>query len=242
MKLFDIHAHVLPGVDDGAATEAEALQMLRNAAACDVQALVVTPHCNVPGMPENYLTPQLTARFEALCRAATAAALPLRLLLGSEVRATAELPALLKAGLIPTLNGSRYVLTEFPHGGNGESYRAALRGILDAGFIPLVAHPERYSALCREPAMVHQWLDMGCHVQLTAGSILGKFGREVMHTAQFLLDRDLVACVASDAHGVNSRTNYLSDVYTHLQLHYNPDYAHALLWENPRRICRDEML
>lgn len=242
MELFDLHTHVLPGVDDGAATISEALQMLRNAAACDVRALVVTPHCNVPGMPDNLLSAQLRTRFDALCRAAKEEQLPLTLMLGGEVRCTEQLPALLRAGLIPTLNGSRYVLTEFPHGGDRDSYYFALRGILDAGFVPLVAHPERYSALRCDPIMVQQWLDMGCHVQLTAGSIMGKFGRDVMRTAQFLLDRDLVACVASDAHGTTTRTNYLSDVYTHLQLHYGKDYARALLWENPRRICRDEPL
>ena len=240
MEMLDLHTHVLPGVDDGAATEAEALQMLRNAVASDVQALVVTPHCNVPGMPENYLTSQLKEQFENLCQLAQG--LPLQLMLGSEVRCTNELPSLLRQGLIPTLNGSRYVLTEFSHGGNASIYKAALRDILEAGFVPLVAHPERYSAVCREPAMVQQWLEMGCHVQLTAGSILGKFGQEIMHTARYLLDRDMVACVASDAHGTEKRTNYLSDTYTHLQLRYSNDYARALLWDNPRRICRDELL
>lgn len=240
MEMLDLHTHVLPGVDDGAATEAEALQMLRNAVASDVQALVVTPHCNVPGMPENYLTSQLKEQFENLCQLARD--LPLQLMLGSEARCTNELPSLLRQGLIPTLNGSRYVLTEFSHGGNASIYKAALRDILEAGFVPLVAHPERYSAVCREPAMVQQWLEMGCHVQLTAGSISGKFGRDIMHTARYLLDRDLVACVASDAHGAEKRTNYLSDTYTHLQLHYGNDYARALLWENPRRICRNELL
>ena len=240
MEMLDLHAHVLPGVDDGAATEAEALQMLRNAVASDVQALVVTPHCNVPGMPKNHLTAQLKGQFQRLCLLAKD--LPLQLMLGSEVRCTEDLPFLLRQGLIPTLNGSRYILAEFPHGGDRGSYRSTLQGILDAGFVPLVAHPERYSAVCREPAMVQQWLEMGCHVQLTAGSILGKFGREIMHTARYLLDRDMVACVASDAHGTEKRTNYLSDTYTHLQLRYSNDYARALLWDNPRRICRDELL
>jgi len=240
MKILDLHTHVLPAVDDGAATLSDALQMLQNAYASEVQALVVTPHCNVPGMPGNYLTAQLTQQFDALCAAARK--IPISLMLGAEVRVTPELPSLLRQGMIPTLNGSRYVLTEFPHGGNSELYRIMLDGILEAGFVPLVAHPERYTAVRRDPAMVEHWLDMGCHIQLTAGSILGKFGRDVMQASQYLLSRDLVACVASDAHGVNLRTNYLSDTYTHLQLHYSKDYAHMLLWDNPRRICRNETL
>ena len=149
MEILDLHAHVLPGADDGAATEEVSLQMLQNAVFCDVKALVVTPHCNVPGMPENHLTHGLKAQFDALCQAVRAAGLPISLMLGSEVRVTPALPELLKAGKIPTLNASRYVLTEFPHGGDRERYRTMLRSILEEGFVPLVAHPERYSAVCR---------------------------------------------------------------------------------------------
>ena len=78
---------------------------------------------------------------------------------------------------------------------------------------------------------------MGCHLQLTGGSILGQYGKTVQRTAAFLLKNDLVACVASDAHGVDHRSNFLLDVYDHLSVRYGKQYAMCLMYDNPMRIC-----
>ena len=240
MKIFDLHTHVLPGVDDGAANMEEALQMLRNAAASDVRCLGVTPHCNVPGCFDNYASESLAEAFVRLQRAAQQ--IPVQLIPGAEVHVTEQLPALLQQGRIPTLNSSRYLLTEFSFRVSRESSLAMLRNILAQGYVPVVAHPERLGAVCEDPRIVEDWLRLGCHIQLTGGSILGKFGIQSAHCAQFLLQNVLVACVASDAHGCRMRTNYLADVYSHLELHYSGQYAHALMWENPLRICKNETI
>ena len=240
MKIFDLHTHVLPGVDDGAANMEEALQMLRNAAASDVRCLAVTPHCNVPGCFENYASEALADAFRRLQQAAQQ--IPVRLIPGAEVHVTEALPVLLEQGQIPTLNGSRYLLTEFSYRVNRDSLLAMLQSILALGYVPVVAHPERLGAVCETPHIVEDWLKLGCHIQLTGSSILGKFGKESARCAQFLLQNDLVACVASDAHGCRMRTNYLLDVYSHLELHYSGQYAHALMWENPLRICKNEII
>lgn len=240
MTLCDLHTHVLPGVDDGAQTMDQALQMLQNAVASDVQYLVVTPHCNVPGTSGNYRDEVLEERFLQLQQAAQE--LPLTLALGAEARVTEQLPQLLRQGRIPTLNDSRYVLTEFPMDFPDEAFSEALGDILDSGYVPLVAHPERYMAVCRKPAMVESWLDMGCHIQLTGGSILGAYGKTVQRTAAWLLRQDLVCCVASDAHGITRRSNFLLDVWDHLSIYYSKAYANCLMHINPMRICGNESL
>lgn len=240
MKLCDVHTHVLPGVDDGAPSLEYALQMLENAAASDVAWLAVTPHCNVPLCDGNYLDDTLRQRFAALQEAA--ADIPVNLVLGAEVRVTEDLPALLAQGRIPTLGGSRYLLTEFEMNAPADVFWPALQQILDEGYIPLVAHPERYAAVCRNPYMVEEWLDGGCHLQLTGGSILGAHGKTVQRTAHTLLRRDLVACVASDAHGVHQRSNFLLDVYDHLLIHYSKAYANCLMYTNPLRMLEDDSL
>ena len=239
MNLCDLHTHVLPGVDDGAPDLDYALQMLRNAAVSDVSLLAVTPHCNGP-CGANYLDAELKARFDRLRRAA--ADIPVELVLGAEVWVDENLPGLLEAGKIPTINGSRYLLTEFPWNTPGSGFAPMLGQILSLGYVPLVAHPERYAAVCRNPAMVGQWLDMGCHLQLTGGSILGQFGKTAQRTAAFFLKNDLVACVASDAHGVHGRSNFLMDVYDHLAVQYSPVYARILMTDIPLRICRNDEL
>ena len=237
MKLCDLHTHLLPGVDDGASTMEYALQMLRNAAASDVELLAVTPHCNRPYEMCNYLDDSLWDRFLQLQQ--TAKDIPVRLVLGAEVLADALLPQLLRQKKIPTINGSRYLLTEFPADAAPGFFQNMLQSILELGYIPLVAHPERYISVCQMPQIVVPWLDMGCHLQLTGGSIMGEYGKTVQRTAACLLQQDLVACVASDAHGLHHRSNYLLDVYDHLRLRYSKHYAGCLMYENPMGICCD---
>lgn len=240
MKLCDLHTHVLPGVDDGASTMEYALQMLKNAAASDVEQLVVTPHCNTLYGEGNFLTEELTSRFAQLQQAA--ADIPVHLMLGAEVLVSEQLPLYLKEGKIPTINGSHYLLTEFPAATTEAAFAQALQGILDAGYIPLVAHPERYAAVGKQPWMVEDWLQMGCHLQITGGSIIGEHGSTARRTAACLLQNGLVACVASDAHGVNHRSNMLLDVYDHLSVHYSKTYARCLMYDNPLCICQDNVL
>ena len=240
MKLCDLHTHVLPGVDDGAPVMGYALQMLRNAVASDVELLAVTPHCNLDAGVENYLDETLISRFVQLQQAAKD--IPIQLVLGAEVRVNSKLVSCLKQGLIPTINGSRYLLTEFPAAAKPGDFSHMLQKILSLGYVPLVAHPERYIAVRQTPQMVIPWLDMGCHVQLSAGSILGEYGKNVQQASAFLLRHDLVACVASDAHGVHHRSNFLLNVYDHLSVQYSKQYAQCLMYESPMRICRNEAL
>ena len=240
MKICDLHTHVLPGVDDGAPEMEYALQMLRNAAAGDVQRLAVTPHCNRPYEAPNYLDADLKNRFLQLQQAA--GEIPVELVLGAEAYVDDQLPQLLEQKKIPTINGSRYLLMEFPVDAKPAFFEDKLSSILALGYIPLVAHPERYVAVCNTPQIVMPWLDMGCHLQLTGGSVMGEYGKIVHKTATFLLQQDLVACIASDAHGLHHRSNFLLDAYDHLCLRYSKRYAQYMLYENPMGICCDNDL
>lgn len=238
MKLCDVHTHVLPESDDGAPTMEYALQMLQNAAASDVEVLAVTPHCNRGYGDGNYLDGNLQDRFSKLQKAADD--IPLKLVLGAEAFADERLLRLLDEKKIPTVNGGRYLLTEFPADAPFDYFLERLEGIRERGYIPLVAHPERYIEVCRAPKIVVDWLDMGCHLQLTGGSILGEYGKTVQKTANILLQQDLVACIASDSHGIHRRSNFLLDVCDHLNVRYSKQYAQCLMYENPIRICYNE--
>lgn len=240
MKLCDLHTHVLPAVDDGAPTMEYALQMLQNAVAGDVETVVVTPHCN--GTATEGWTPpqQLWERFLQL--QAAAADIPVQLVFGAECRVTEQLPKRLQEGALPTIGGSRYLLTEFAPDSAAEECTDGLQRILAEGLIPVVAHPERLTAVCAAPSVAAQWVELGCHLQLTGDSILGRFGRTCRNVCEFLLRNDLVACVASDAHGLDHRSGFLPEVYDHLLVNYSRQYANFLLSTAPARICRDEDL
>lgn len=216
--------------------------MLRTAAAGNIAAVVATPHCNVLPYWKNYNTEEFRGKFLELRAAAQAQQIPVQIIAGAEVRVTKDLPRLLREGGILTINGGKYMLAEFDERTVEGAFPGLLEPILETGVIPLIAHPERYAALWQDPSIVGTWLEMGCHIQITAGSVLGKFGGEPQKAARYLLRGGMVSCIASDAHGTRWRTNNLTDVYDHLCLHYDKSYARTLLWENPLRICGSELL
>ena len=240
MKICDIHSHTLPGVDHGAENMETGLQMLRNAEASEVAYLALTPHFDVADTPAELLWERMQSQF-ALFQAA-AKEIPVQLALGAEVHISPQLMDILEYLRLPTINGSRYLLTEFPVFYPENRFVPVLEKLLQQNYIPLIAHPERYLAVMQQPWITEQWLDMGCHLQVTGGSLMGHNGKNIRQTAMELLQRDLVACIASDAHGVRERTNYLMGVYDHLSVHFSKAYAQCLLERNPLRIWQDENL
>ena len=205
--------------------------MLRNAAASDVECLILTPHCNRPDRQDQ---PDLQMAYGRLCQHSKE--IPVKLALGAEVHVTEALPSLIQKQDFLTLAGSRYLLTEFPFHWESTDFLPMLEKILASGYVPVVAHPERYDAVFRNPRLVYDWLDLGCHIQLTGGSVVGKYGTKVQKCADYLIKNGLVCCVASDAHGIHSRSNNLLEVQSYLSLYYSRQCARALLWENPMTI------
>ena len=242
MNLCDLHTHVLPCVDDGASSFEYALQMLKNAYASNVEAVVATPHYILSDDEDDNARLNKLIKEHFLQLRQEAAGIPVKLLQGAEVRVNEQMLNKLPQGAIPTINGGRYLLAEFSFAATLEYICDSLKSIIEFGFIPVVAHPERYASVCRNPAGVLRWLDMGAHLQLTGGSIMGEYGRTIKQTADILLKNDFVACVASDAHGLNHRSNYLLDVCDHLSVYYSKAYAKCLMYDNPMRICYNESL
>ncbi len=240
--MIDIHTHVLPGIDDGADGFDTALDLLEQAAASGVHTLVATPHCNIPGEFENYVSSDLEALFQRLDYEKDRNRIPIKLCRGMEVYATEELPDLLQQGRVWTLNGTTYFLTEFAFDEDPRFCRHILDSCISLGLRPVIAHPERYFFIQDDLQIAYTWCTHGCALQLNKGSILGRFGSGPKRAAMRLLDHGLIACVASDAHNPYHRTTHMTEVYQLLCSLYDEDYAELLLEENPARILRGDSL
>lgn len=240
--MIDIHAHILPGLDDGADTPETALMMAYAAVESGVTAIIATPHCNQRGLYENYASPELTGRLERLRGEIAAAGIPLELYQGMEVFGTRDVPRLLREGKLLTLNGSRYLLIEFAFREDPLFMDRLVHALLDEGVIPIVAHPERYVHLQDIPDILYDWVCDGIGVQINKGSLFGKFGRHAQQLAMALLWNDLVSCVASDAHGAEMRTTEMADAQDFLTMEFSAGLAERLLTENPQRILQDAPL
>ncbi len=240
--MVDIHSHILPGVDDGADVITEALDMARLAVSGGTKAMVVTPHCNIPHMFENYAGEELSGKFNDFKNAIAKAGIPLRVYQGAEVFVTDDIIQLISKGKLNTINNGRYMLVEFAFGEHPGYMEEILGRIMTEGIVPVVAHPERYYATFDYPEMIYNWVRMGCRIQVNKGSLLGRFGREVEVLSRVLLGHRLVHCIASDAHASWKRTPYLADVKEHVTNLYNSEYADVLLKYNPHRIVMDKEL
>lgn len=234
--MIDLHCHILPQVDDGSQSLKDSLDMARLAAESGVTAVAATPHCVDGGATV------IRERVLLLREALEEAQIPLRLYMGMEIFGTSYTAELLSEGRLMTLNGSRYPLIEFRFDGTGERETAILRDVISAGFQPLVAHPERYGYIQEDPELANLWKEMGCLFQINRGSLLGRFGQAAWDMAFELVDRGFATVVASDAHSSRMRTTWLRDVYDLLAKEFAPAAAQYLMWHNPQKILKNELI
>jgi protein-tyrosine phosphatase len=239
--VIDLHCHLLPGIDDGPADLEESLALCRMLVADGVTHAVVTPHIH-PGRWDNE-PDDVSERLDRLCAAVDAEGLALDLGFAAEVRVTDELMRQLESNALPfygKVDGYHILLLEFPHGHIVPGAENLLRWLLDRGIRPLIAHPERNKQVMRDFALLHRFTEAGCWLQVTAGSLTGRFGEPAMLCARQLLDEDMVAVLASDTHNTGARAPRLTEAYEFVIANYDRDFANRLLFERPALIAADQ--
>lgn len=235
--MIDLHSHILPGIDDGARDLATSLEMARMAVAGGTNIMACTPHI-YPGLYMNNASGIAAAR-DALEKALAAAGIPLTLVMGADVHLVPEVLEGLRSGRIPTLNGSRYFLLEPAHHVAPPMFEETVFDIMAAGYMPVVTHPERLVWIeVHYPKFVHL-VQRGAWMQLTAGSILGTFGKRARYWSERMLDEGLVHLVASDAHTTSMRNPGLAEVREVLIKRVGEAGANQLLLERPAAILLD---
>lgn len=240
--MIDIHCHILYGVDDGADTLAETLEMAKMAYNSGTKVIAVTPHSNLLGEKRNFWNDGLKDRFLEVKAAVKAAGIPVQLLSGQEIFGKGEVAELLVKGDLITLNGSRYPLVEFPFKERSENVFNKLESIIAEGYVPIVAHPERYSFVTENFDSLLKLRKMGCLVQINTGSIEGNFGRNAKSIAIKMLKMHEVDVVASDAHSPFMRTPDLSFAHEYISENYSMDFAERLLVRNPKAILENKSI
>lgn len=238
--MIDTHSHVLPFVDDGSQDIEESIEMIRQSAACGVKILVVTPHSNQKGRFENYYTNDLKMKFRRLREAVEEAGINIKLVMGMEIYSSPDLLELLENGMFCGLNCSDYFLVEFPFDARLGYMYSMIEQIFDAGGIPIIAHPERYYEIQKNPAVLYDWIQEGVCTQINKGSVLGSFGPNVQKAAEFMFAFDLVTCIGSDAHTPEVRNPDMSGLRTYLLDKYGPEYMKKVTRDNAFLILQNK--
>lgn len=210
--MIDLHCHYLPGVDDGPAEVEEALILAKAAVKNGISAAALTPHVH-PRRYQNTKSSLLRTfiRFQHLLQKND---IPLKLFLAGEVRLSIESLALFEQDEIPFLgevDGYKIVLLEFPHDTVPVGSQQFVSKLLSMKVRPLIAHPERNKHIMGDPDRIRPFVDMGCWLQLTAGSISGAFGKPAKKVATKLLEDELVWVIATDSHNMEHRPPDLAE-------------------------------
>jgi protein-tyrosine phosphatase len=201
--VIDLHCHILPGIDDGAADLTVSLGMARAAVAQGVETLACTPHI-LPGLYYNS-GPDIRQATKRLQAALEAEAIPLRLVTGADVHMCPDFVAGLRSGRLLTLGDSRYVLVEPPHHSLPPLLENFFFSLVTAGYVPVLTHPERLSWVPSHYGAIKRLARAGVWMQVTAGSFTGAFGRNALYWAERMLDEGYVHLIATDAHDVERR-------------------------------------
>lgn len=240
VRFVDVHCHCLPNLDDGPASVEEALALCRVLALDNVSTVVATPH--QLGRFEGRTQAEVIRRaVGALNRALGERGIDLTVLPGAEVRIDERIDELLARGEILTLaDAGRHVLLELPWDALIDIepllVQFALRGVHT-----ILAHPERNGPLLERPQMLHRWAAAGVGLQVTAGSLMGDWGRYVERAAWTMVAQGGRVCIATDAHD-GSQPPGMTRAFEAVAARLGPDLACWLCVENPARVTRGQKL
>lgn len=241
--MIDLHCHYLHGVDDGARTLEEGLRLAKAAEMNGITEAVLTPHFHPPIY--SWKIDDLTVVKDELEAAMKADDIRLTLHLGAEVRLSGETIDVLTEADVPLigmLDGMGILLVEFPDGRIPVGMEEACRYLLRNGIRPLIAHPERNREVMVNVDRIAGFHAMGCLLQITAGSLLGSFGRRALSTSFELLSRNLVGAVASDSHNLLHRPPLMREARDLLRRNYGSQFAQRLTESTPGDIVAGRQL
>ena len=227
-KLTDMHCHILHGIDDGAQSMEEMYAMLRKAAEQGIGRIVATPHAT-PGI-ERFNREKYDRALEDARAYCAEKRLDIEIFGGAEILYTDQTCRFLEDGRIPTMAGTDYVLVEFSPDVRYGSLHGALTNPLHSGYLPIVAHVERYNCLLKHPARLNEIKhELGVYYQVNCSSIIRGHDMRTRHFVNKILDWDLLDIISTDAHRAASvRVINMREAWLTLKHEFGEDYANEL--------------
>ena len=231
--MVDIHSHILWGLDDGARSFEQSLEMVRIALASGTTDIVATPHANEKYAFEPLRMEEKIAQLRAAGKTMPAIHTGCDLHLGAE-----NVDRAIREPGKYTIAHGRYLLVQCSDSCAGPETGTALERLLGTGLIPVITHPERNPVLRDDFCRLSAWVELGCRMQLTAMSINGGFGRTARSSAWQLLERGLAHFIASEAHDLAHRSPSMAEAFQSVANRFGFEKAQTLFVVNPINAIR----
>jgi len=240
--MIDLHCHLLPGLDDGAQSLEEALEMVKIAQRDGIRTIVATPHLFRSYFPHQDLGIIEEKRRE-LAQALSKENIPVEILAGAEVHISHNLIEEIKRNRNHlVLNQSSYMFVEFPADHVFSGTKKLFFELLSEGIIPIITHPERNSVFIRSPLLLYELIEMGSLAQANSGSFNGLYGRKIEESVFRLLEWNLIHFISSDGHNSRSRGPKLSEAVQQAESIIGKEKSRALVLDNPQAVLDDAEL
>jgi protein-tyrosine phosphatase len=209
--VIDIHTHILPGLDDGAANWEDTLNMARSAVSEGITTIIATPH-HANGRYENRAD-EVAEHTRRVNERLIASGVPVSIMSGQEIRVHDDLLEAWNRGELLALAGSTYVLIEMPSSQVPKEMDELIHELRIMNLKPIIAHPERNAEIANHPQRLAGLVEAGAFAQVTSHSLLGGFGRRIQQSAWALCGSGLIQIVSSDAHHIERRGFRLREAY-----------------------------
>jgi protein-tyrosine phosphatase len=234
--MYDIHCHLIYGVDDGSVDIESSLELIKLAFNNGYKGLVLTPHY----VEDSNFSSKASFNKEVLNTLKKSIDYDISLYLGNEVYFSRNIMSLLESNLISTLNNSRYLLMELSILNQDKNVLDMIDILRSKGITPIIAHPERYSYLLSDLSLMVEMVEHGALFQVNIGSVVGLHGRKTKRHAIKLLKSNLVHFLSSDTHSSNNYkyTKEALDIVNNI----NPTLGELLLTINPLKVINDEVI
>lgn len=235
--MIDIHCHILPNVDDGSESLEESIEMAKIAESEGITKIVNTSHCHFDFKYKK--GNELKLELEKFNQALKEENINIEVLLGNELYYTSDLIERFNELDFFSMNNSKYILMEFSPINFPKNIEDVIYEIKIRGYIPIIAHAERYKQVQEDVNIVLDCIKEGALIQVNASSILGKNGEKVEDTSKKLLDNNMVHFVATDAHSSNRRRPLIKDSYNYILKNYGKEVSEKLFIENPTAVIEN---
>ena len=232
--MIDFHSHILPGIDDGSRSIEQTIRMLKEAKEAGFTKIISTSH-----YIEGYYESDEAERTELLNEVQKNIS-GIELYLGNEIYITNNMIDLIQNKQASTINNSKYVLFEFPLSAKSMNDKEVVYRLIENGFVPVIAHPERYSYVQDNPEYIEELAEMGALFQANYGSIIGMYGKKAEKTLKKLLKNDLIRFFGSDSHRIDQVYTKMPKILKKLHKFLSDEEIEEFTVINPQKVLNNE--
>lgn len=238
-KMIDIHTHILSGIDDGSDTISESLVIIKEAINSGITDLVLTPHY-IENTIYAYNNEHKKNMLNQLKTIIDREGIKINLYLGNEIFINNNIIDLINKDEVCTINGSRYVLMELPLKWKFENAEEIISNLINNGYIPVIAHIERYEIFYNKKYQIEELIKMGGLLQGNIGSLIGLYGKKAKKQLIYMLKNNMIDVLSSDVHHKNSIYKKLDFLIKRLKKIVGDDRTTILINENSKKIINNE--